>query len=72
MVCRLTASEEEIREHLRKLRQSESFISIIEKENSELQDKLNTTTNEKIKLSRELDKAKVNSAKLTRSIHACK
>ena len=59
MFCRLTASEEEIREHLRKLRQSESFIAVIEKENTELQDKLNTATKEKIRLSRELDKTKV-------------
>ena len=59
MFCRLTASEEDIREHLRRARQSESLLSVMEKENTELQDKLNTVTKEKVKLSRELDRAKV-------------
>jgi hypothetical protein len=38
---RLTESEEIIREHLRNLREAETRLSMLEKENLELRDKVN-------------------------------
>lgn len=56
---RLTDSEEVIREHLRSLRQREAALNALEKENSELHDKVNLLIQEKGTISRELEKTKV-------------
>ena len=56
---RLTDSEEVIREHLRSLRQREAALNALEKENSELHDKVNLLVQEKSTISRELEKTKV-------------
>ena len=58
-VNRLTDSEEVIREHLRSLRQREAALNAMEKENTELHDKVNLLVQEKATIARELEKAKV-------------
>ena len=56
---RLTDGEEVIREHLRSLRQSEAALNALEKENTELHDKVNLLIQEKGAITRELEKTKV-------------
>ena len=56
---RLTDSEEVIREHLRNLRQRETALNALEKENDELHDKVNLLIQEKGAITRELEKLKV-------------
>ena len=58
-MTRLTDSEEVIREHLRSLRQREAALNVLEKENTELHDKVNSLIQEKGSVARELEKAKV-------------
>lgn len=58
-VNRLTDSEEVIREHLRSLRQREAALNAMEKENTELHDKVNLLVQEKATITRELEKVKV-------------
>jgi len=56
---RLTDGEEVIREHLRSLRQRETALNALEKENAELHDKVNLLIQEKATVTRELEKLKV-------------
>ena len=65
-VNRLTDSEEVIREHLRSLRQREAALNALEKENSELHDKVNSLMQEKGSVTRELEKAQVSASSLCR------
>jgi len=58
-VNRLTDGEEVIREHLRSLRQRETALNALEKENAELHDKVNLLIQEKGAIARELEKLKV-------------
>lgn len=58
LLAKLTDSEEVIREHLRSLRQSEAALNALEKENTELHDKVNLLIQEKGAVTRELEKAK--------------
>lgn len=58
LLAKLTDSEEVIREHLRSLRQREAALNALEKENSELHDKVNLLVQEKSTISRELEKTK--------------
>ena len=61
---RLTDGEEVIREHLRSLRQSEAALNALEKENTELHDKVNLLIQEKGAITRELEKTKVGQLKI--------
>lgn len=65
-MTRLTDSEEIIREHLRDLRQREAALNVLEKENTELQDKVNSLMQEKGAITRELEKAKVSMCSVCR------
>lgn len=58
LLAKLTDGEEVIREHLRSLRQREAALNALEKENSELHDKVNLLVQEKSTITRELEKTK--------------
>ncbi|KAJ7379582.1 protein of unknown function (DUF4686) [Desmophyllum pertusum] len=58
LLAKLTDGEEVIREHLRSLRQSEAALNALEKENTELHDKVNLLIQEKGAITRELEKTK--------------